>query len=532
MQFKNWGWKPCARTMIICCVVLTVLFGLLGVAVPASAKSVSGDGGSFGGPNAGLPDQIMLSWVEDPATTQTIAWRTGADTTQEKVQYLPAADFDGSFDAAIEVTAAKSELYAGHSHFEITLRELVPDTSYIYRVGREGAWSEPAAFSTAGPGHRFSFLYMGDVQGGYEDWGELVQGAVAENPGVKFALLGGDLVNDGNSIDEWQRFFAAATPVFRQIPLIPAVGNHDDKPIFWDSFALPQNGPEGFEEKFYSFDYGNCHIAVLNSNLMGASSPHYETLRAWLQDDLNNSRQQWKFLVFHYPPYPVVDDGHSYNLQENWVPLFEQCDVDLVFVGHQHVYMRTFPLRGGEIQEDGEGIVYIMGNSGTKFYPAGPGYDYIAKELDYVSNYQVIDIDGDDFVLTARDADGRVIDSYSVRKLPVGDGVYIITPVADAAYQKGTTAEGIKTMTVNSGVSGMRFFSIEVTPVRPHDGLESVVFVHLRDGIQDSINVTRADFDMVENAQAGFNVEPGDLIEVYIVDDLTNAVDFNPTILQ
>lgn len=27
--------------------------------------------------------------------------------------------------------------------------------------------------------------------------------------------------------------------------------------------ALPQNGPKGVSEEFYSFDYGNCHLQLL-----------------------------------------------------------------------------------------------------------------------------------------------------------------------------------------------------------------------------------------------------------------------------
>ena len=58
-----------------------------------------------------------------------------------------------------------------------------------------------------------------------------------------------------------------------------------------------------------------------------------------------------------------------------------------------------------------------------------------------------------------------------------------------------------------------------------------MVFVHLRGGLQSSINVTRAEFDLLDEAQAGFNVQFGDVVRVYIVDDLTNNVNFNPTIL-
>ena len=47
-----------------------------------------------------------------------------------------------------------------------------------------------------------------------------------------------------------------------------------------------------------------------------------------------------------------------------------------------------------------------------------------------------------------------------------------------------------------------------------------------------SLNVTKADFDIAQSAQAGFNVHPGDVVRVYIIDDLNNDVNFNPTILE
>ena len=111
--------------------------------------------------------------------------------------------------------------------------------------------------------------------------------------------------------------------------------------------------------------------------------------------------------------------------------------------------------------------------------------------------------------------------------------VYTITPVEDPVYTIDETPDGIKTMTVKSGVSGLKYFAVKVAaPVKPHDGAEAVIFVHLRDGVQLSLNVTKADFDIVDTAMAGFNVLPCDIIKAYIVDELTNGEDFNPTILQ
>lgn len=110
--------------------------------------------------------------------------------------------------------------------------------------------------------------------------------------------------------------------------------------------------------------------------------------------------------------------------------------------------------------------------------------------------------------------------------------VYTVSPVIDSAYTEGATPDGINTLTVNNGIPGFKYFAVNITPVTSHSGDEAVVFTHLRNGTQISLNVTKADFDLVSTAQAGFNVKPGDVIKAYIVDDITNAVDVNPVILQ
>ena len=42
-----------------------------------------------------------------------------------------------------------------------------------------------------------------------------------------FALLGGDLTDNGSNLVEWEEFLDAATSVFSRIPVMPAKGNHD-----------------------------------------------------------------------------------------------------------------------------------------------------------------------------------------------------------------------------------------------------------------------------------------------------------------
>lgn len=116
---------------------------------------------------------------------------------------------------------------------------------------------------------------------------------------------------------------------------------------------------------------------------------------------------------------------------------------------------------------------------------------------------------------------------------PAGTGRYIVTPVDDASvYTIGTTPEGIATMTVKDGISGFKYFTIDISLTESHAGDETAVFVQMRKGMQIAINATTADFDTVSRAKAAFNVQPGDVIKVYLVDDLNNSEGFNPTLLQ
>jgi Bacterial Ig-like domain (group 2). len=109
---------------------------------------------------------------------------------------------------------------------------------------------------------------------------------------------------------------------------------------------------------------------------------------------------------------------------------------------------------------------------------------------------------------------------------------YTVTPAVDVSYTAGTTSDGITTMTVKNGVTGFKYFTVNISVEQSHSGNETVVFVHLRNGEQLAINATRADFDVVNTAAAAFNVNPGDIIKVYIVDDLSNDSSLNPTLLQ
>ena len=123
--------------------------------------------------------------------------------------------------------------------------------------------------------------------------------------------------------------------------------------------------------------------------------------------------------------------------------------------------------------------------------------------------------------VTVYDSEGRSAEkTYSLTVgAPSETGKYEIVPDTDSAYTVGT-AGGFTTLTVKSGVTGFRYFKVSINPLVAHEGEETCVFVHMRGGVQVGFNASAADFDITGSDTAGFNVQPGDIIKVYIVDEL------------
>ena len=66
--------------------------------------------------------------------------------------------------------------------------------------------------------------------------------------------------------------------------------------------------------------------------------------------------------------------------------------VDVALQGHDHAYLRTYPMKAGKpVESPADGTIYLVSVSGTKFYGQGD-FDYKAFGLTNTSCYQVLDI--------------------------------------------------------------------------------------------------------------------------------------------
>ncbi len=389
-----------------------------------------------------LPDQVTIAFGSDPARELAWTWRTSAEraSTAIRVARLPNSVVDEPPTGA-EAAQGLFRFVKGESNLvdvpnllndpslrrhRVVVDGLEPDTVYRYSLGDGtpdgwGPWRTVKTGPDSSRGARF--LYLGDAQTGLEKWGRLLAAAHARHPKIDFILLAGDLVDRGNERTNWDHFFLRADGVFDRVPLMPCVGNHEyldmGPRLYRAFFEMPCNGPKGIDPGLvYQFECGGACVAVLDSTLAVCDPIQARRQAEWLDETLKASKASWKFVLFHHPVYPSHPSRDTPALREQWVPIFDKHHVDFVLQGHDHAYLRTYPLRGHrQVEGPGGGTIYVIAVSGDKFVDqAARGYIKVGQTG--VSTYQTIDIDAPSNRLTYRawTEDGKIVDELVIDK--------------------------------------------------------------------------------------------------------------------
>jgi Purple acid Phosphatase, N-terminal domain/Calcineurin-like phosphoesterase len=380
-------------------------------------------------PSGPMPDQVVVSFGEDPRTALSFTWRTDPSVKTSAIRISRDGDRDAARTLQGDAHPVESDGLLNDPtilRHRVVAEGLEPDTIYNYAVGdgSERGWSGWHSVRTAPSKLRdFGFLYLGDAQCGLERWGELLHAARRHRPDAGFLLLAGDLVDRGNERTNWDHFFLRAAGVFEAVPFMPAVGNHEylDKGpmIYRGTFDLPRNGPPGIDSNLvYSFEYSDAFVAVLDSNLGIYDSRLARVQAEWLDEALTRTRATWKFVTFHHPVYASHVSRENPELAAAWGPVFDKHHVDMVLQGHDHAYLRTRPMREGRgVASPAEGTVYVVSVSGEKFYEQD-ARDYTEKGMTNLATYQTLDVKVKERRLTYRsfDRDGREVDALVIEK--------------------------------------------------------------------------------------------------------------------
>jgi len=178
-----------------------------------------------------LPDRVILTWSGDPATTQSVTWRTDTSVLAGFAE-IAIANANGRAlnpqRLQAETTHFESDLNEAHYH-SLTFSDLTPDTLYAYRVGDGTNWSEYQHFRTANDhATPFSFIYFGDAQNEIRThWSRVFREAFRDAPRAAFTLHAGDLINDDAFDAQWGEWHGAPAWVNGTIPVIATPGNHE-----------------------------------------------------------------------------------------------------------------------------------------------------------------------------------------------------------------------------------------------------------------------------------------------------------------
>lgn len=371
------------------------------------------------------PDRILLTWQEDPQTTQTVTWRTDASVTTPQAQ-VALADPSPNFTLYATSLPAKSEILKTDlgpvRYHTVTFQDLKPGTLYAYRVGDGRYWSEWLQFRTAAATKEpFSFIFLGDAQNDlFSLWSRTLRAAYATAPQARFMVHAGDLVNKPESDSDWQEWFEAGSFILASMPSFFTPGNHEYARTagiphlskYWDpQINMPRNGPPGREDVVYYFDYQNVRLISLNSYWLVAEQAR------WLEKVLKNNPQPWTVVMFHYPVYSATGRG-SDNLLRHWKPLLDKYGVDLVLQGHEHIYARGNNQNAADNKTTGP--VYVVSISGPKMYDL-KDLTWINRAAENTQLYQIIDVEDQKLVFRAFTATGQLYDGFELLKTPEGN---------------------------------------------------------------------------------------------------------------
>lgn len=380
---------------------------------------------------ASAPRSVINNLGEDPKTGRNFTWVTSVSVKNGVVEYCRQNEFKG-FDKS-NIVKAIAQSYETKTDSDkrtihkVQLKNLLPGTEYVYRVGNAGNYSPQGVFRTAEDGLKeFTFLNITDTQGetarDYGVWKNTLDKALSKFPDAKFLVHTGDMVDVGQNISQWDLFAKAVQTEFMSLPILPVVGNHEvinknktnnDAKNFTDRFNLPNvkdtGAPAG---TVYSVDYGNAHIAVMNTQ---CGSSNYKKQVDWLREDMSKSNKPWKIVALHRGPYGATYD--TTDIRKAWAPVFDELGIDLVLQGHDHNYMRSYPIKNGAAVKAGKGTIYMVGNTGgVKFYPQKPRVWQAVDLQPKTQMYIAVTVSSTKMIMKAYDVKNTLRDSITLQK--------------------------------------------------------------------------------------------------------------------
>ncbi|MFH1637081.1 MAG: metallophosphoesterase family protein [Candidatus Woesearchaeota archaeon] len=322
---------------------------------------LSGCAGSYmklQNPLVGIGGQPLVSPIYQ------IGLHSGHNMVEAMLGYLTVSRRYGGksskiiFDKPVKTRKVSQRLLGEVTFHNILVGGLSPGRNYHYRLEDTGL---EGIVKTAHKDKRpFKFLLESDTQcwlgrETHKPLRKAMESQMLEELDSRLLLNCGD-VTQCDRIDSWiNNFFPYYTKILPEMPFYSVRGNHDTLGLGF-SYVFGKNVDiEGMPFKSkklnYSFNYGDVHFIILNSN-----STAKKTAREFLEDDINKSNAKFNLVFFHHPfevdlegmPVHAVFFGHSHRYARF---SHKQTKVPYIIIGGGCDKMETKPYTGSSREE-------------------------------------------------------------------------------------------------------------------------------------------------------------------------------------
>ena len=381
----------------------------------------------------------VILMIGSDETSRNLTWYANVEEAGS-VQWAKQSDMqDGLFPAQYSEAAATS-IAANDEGFysnQATMTGLEENTTYVYRVVNGDTISQIYTFETGDFDDGYSFILAGDPQIGAGNtetdtvgWDETLDTAIAQlDP--DFLVSAGDQVNTNNNETQYTGYLNDA---LTYLTSATTIGNHDSgSAAYNEHFNLPNESTQlgattaGTD---YWFVYDNTLFMVINSNNR-STAEHKEFMESAIAQ---NPDVRWKTVVFHHSVYSTashVNDGDIIERREELPPVMSELGIDVVLMGHDHVYTRTYMMNGTTPDDsqgvqsevtNPEGVLYLTANSasGSKYYDiAAPEAAYSAvMDQSYRRTITDIHVTDTSYTMTTYYMDTmEVLDTFTINKI-------------------------------------------------------------------------------------------------------------------
>lgn len=419
--------------LILCAGAYAFIPGVQSLPLQAfdSAKNAAGASLPMSKTEAMHVRQIITA---ESKTSRTIMWQSEVTENGAFVEYrikgTEQIKSDSATNEQFNEDKATTYLHA------VTLTNLTANTKYEYRVGYGDKRSEWHALATAGSGQFKAIIFPDSQSNDYRGWEKLAQAAGKANQDAAFFINMGDLVDNGEDHTQWRAWFDSLQGMIDKIPVAPLLGNHETYDLNWkvrmptaylNLFSLPANGNQERKNQYYSYDYGDVHFIVLNTQMaeMEEFQPGLlEEETEWFKNDITKTDKKWKVVLMHKDVLTYAfknrmdrQAGIS-DIGQAFMPLFDEYGVDVVLTAHLHTYRNRGHIENFE--RNARGPLYILtGVAGNVRYPelwADHSLDVTVAPQPETDNYMTLVATGNTLRLEAFLPDGKQIDKVEIKK--------------------------------------------------------------------------------------------------------------------